>query len=181
MPRTLNDARLDEQERKALEDIEEHGLHILHVMPEGATPGWTYSVGLWNRYRHPEIVVFGLSREVGHHLLNHSADEIRAGRPFDAGKQYPDRLEGVDCAFRRVAHMWYYPFLGWAEWYYRDEDYPVVQCIWPDHEQHWPWEPAFRPDWAWAQPLLWHKDPEDARATELLDSMGLEFNPDGAV
>jgi hypothetical protein len=181
MPRTLDEAGLDEQERTALEDIERYGLHILHILPDGGTPGWSFSVGLWHRFRHPEVVVFGLAKDVGHHLLNHAADEIRAGRPFEAGKRYPDLLEGVDCAFRAVAPMWHHPFLGWADWYYGDEEYRALQCVWPDYEQHWPWEANFRPDWIWAQPLLWHTDPAPARAKELLDSMGIEFNSDGAA
>ena len=73
MPRTLQDPSLDAQERKALEDVQQHGLHLVHVLPNGDTPGWTYSIGLWHNYRHPELVVFGLSREVCHEVLNHAA------------------------------------------------------------------------------------------------------------
>lgn len=171
--RRSTDPELDEHERKAVQNVEIHGLHIIHVSADGDGPGWSYSVGLWRNYKHPELVVFGLNREVGHHLLNHAADEIRAGRPFVEEGEYADLLEGVRCMFRPVAPLWHYPLFGWAEWFYGDEEYPVLQCIWPDHDENWPWDPGFPRRWLWAQPLLWRTDVDDARMRDTLESMGL--------
>ena len=171
MPRTSHDPELDPHERKCVQDVEEHGLHVLNVLPGQDTPGWSYSVGLWRSYGHPEVVVFGLDDRVGHLLLNTIAGEIRAGRPFRADGEYDSVLEGYRCAFKPVATVWYGPFFGWASWFYRGDDYPVLQCVWPDKEHHWPWELAFREKWLWSQPLLWHTDHVEARATALLESL----------
>jgi hypothetical protein len=178
MVRTLNDPSLDEHERKAVEDVSRHGLHVVRVLPEGGTPGWAFSIGLWENYQHPEVVVFGLTPEVAHHLLNQVAEVVRIGGKFEPGSEYDDLLEGIRCTFKPVQSLWYHPFLGWADWFYEDSDYPVLQCIWPDHDQRYPWDPAFRADWVWAQPLLFHANLYDARATELIESLGLLRNPE---
>ena len=179
MPRALDDPGLDDAERKALADVSEFGLHVVLVLPEGDTPGWAYSVGLFHNFSHPEVVVFGLRREVAHHLLNHLADEIRAGNRFEPGGEYPDLLEGVRCTFREVSSIWNYPFLGWADWFYEGGEYPVLQCIWPDREQRYPWSDGFPAEWVLMQPLLFENDPEAARTTRLLQSMGLWRDPPG--
>jgi hypothetical protein len=173
MARKSTNPELGEAERRAVQDVEQHGLHILHVLPDARAPGWSYSVGLWRNYRHPELVVFGLSRDVSHDLLNHAGDEIRAGRPFVVDEKSAELLERVPCIFKPVAPLWHHPLFGWNNWFYRDEEYAVLQCIWPDHDQNWPWDEAFRPDWRWAQPLLWHEDRDAARMTATLATMGL--------
>ena len=33
------------------------------------------------------------------------------------------------------------------------------------------WELAFNPNWIWAQPLLFHEEPDTARTVELLQSV----------
>ena len=37
---------MDEYEQKALDDIEKHGCHVLHVMEEDNYPRFTYSIGI---------------------------------------------------------------------------------------------------------------------------------------
>ena len=67
--------------------------------------------------------------------------------------------------------VWYHHFLGYANWFYQGEDYPALQCIWPDKNSRFPWDPEFKPDWLWAQPLLFHDEPVAARTEELLKSL----------
>ena len=169
--RKLTDPGLDDHERKFLTNIEQYGLSITHVLPEGNSPGWSFSAGLYPRYGHPEIVVFGLNRDVAHWLVNHAADEIREGRPFVPGAEYEGLLEGVRCTFRPVASVWYDPFLGWARWYHGGDEFPVLQCIWPDHDGHYPWDDGFPEAWKCAQPLLFHSGAREARAEALLASV----------
>ena len=54
---------------------------------------------------------------------------------------------------------------------YKGQNYPALQCIWPDKSNRFPWEPDFNPNWLWAQPLLFHEQPANARADILLKSM----------
>ena len=61
--------------------------------------------------------------------------------------------------------------VGYARWFYEGDDFPVVQCIWPDKQQNYPWQSKFKAKWAWSQPFLFHGDPVSARAVELIESM----------
>jgi hypothetical protein len=47
-------------DQKFLKIIDEHGWHVMNVVPraEGSVHGWSYSTGLYYHYRHPEIVIF---------------------------------------------------------------------------------------------------------------------------
>jgi hypothetical protein len=172
MVRTLADADLDDNDRKMLHDIEEEGWHLIVIPEEDNTPGWAFTVGLHHTYKHPEIVVFGLPLEMLGQVIHSIGSEVKEGKAFEANQDYTDILEGVRCTFRPVCVTWYRSFLGYARWFYRGDNFPVLQCLWPDKEQHYPWERKFKEGWKWAQPLLYEEDMVEARAVDLLRSVG---------
>jgi hypothetical protein len=172
--RSLADDNLDDGDRKLLSDVERVGWHVVMIPEEDGEPGWSFSVGLYKTFRHPEIVVFGLPLELSGRVINSIGFDVKRENAFEAGKEYADILEDVLCTFRPVAQRWYRPFLGTAMWYYRGVNFPVYQCIWPDKKQHYPWHPKFKKEWLWAQPLLFESEPEPARVVRLLKSVGGE-------
>ena len=174
MVRSLADENLDDSDRKLLSDIDRIGWHVVMIPEEDGTPGWSFSVGFFQTFNHPEVVVFGLPLDLSGQVINGIGADIQKGKTFESGPEYPDILEGVLCTFRTVVRRWYRPFLGYAGWYYRGAAFPVLQCIWPDKEQHYPWQPEFQRAWSWAQPQLFELEPESARVVRLLESMGGE-------
>ena len=174
MVHSLADDNLDDSDRKLLADIDRVGWHVVMIPEEEGTPGWSFSVGLFKTFNHPEVVVFGLPLELSGQVINGIGADIQKGNTFESGQEYPEILEGVLCTFRMVARRWYRPFFGYAGWYYQGHEFPVLQCIWPDRQQHYPWQPEFKQAWLWAQPLLFESEPEPARAVRLLESMGGE-------
>ena len=167
---------LDEADRRILENVNEHGWHVALVLEQGTTPGWGYSIGFYHTFRHPEVVVFGLPKDLAHSVINFVGDDIKAGKRFESGKQYAELLDGVLCTLQRVEKVWYRPFLGRAIAFYNGEAFPVLQCVWPDKDQNYPWDPKYRSDWLWAQPLLFHSDPTKANAKGLLRSTGMSLD-----
>ncbi len=174
MVRALTDDNLDDSDRKLLSDIDRVGWHVVMIPQQDGTPGWSFSVGLSKTFNHPEVVVFGLPLELSGQVINGIGADIKKGKSFESGQEYAGILESVLCTFRPVVRRWYGPFLGYAEWYYRGPEFPVLQCIWPDKQQHYPWQPEFKQAWLWAQPLLFEPEPEPARVVRLLESMGGE-------
>jgi hypothetical protein len=172
MVRTLADANLDDNDRKLLQDIQDEGWHIVGIPPEDGTPGWAFTVGLYHSFKHPEIVVFGLPIELLGQVIGGIGSDVKEGKAFELSKEYEEILEGVRCTFRPVLECWYRSFLGYARWFYRGSQFPVLQCLWPDKEQHYPWEPKFKEAWKWAQPLLYEEDMVEARAVDLMRSVG---------
>ena len=174
MVRSLTDDNLDGSDRKLLSDIDRVGWHVVMILEEDGTPGWSFSVGLFETFKHPEVVVFGLPLELSGQVINGIGADIQKGKTFESGQEYPEILDGVLCTYRPVLRQWYRPFLGYAMWYYRGLEFPVLQCIWPDKQQHYPWQPEFKKAWLSAQPLLYELEPEAARVVRLLDAMSGE-------
>lgn len=156
---------------KLLADVQEYGWHVVKILEKDDTPGWAFSIGLYKNFHHPEIVVFGLNEDLMHYLINDIGEEVREGKTFQVGGLYPDLIESYACTFKPVNQVWYRDFLGYANWFYENQNYPVLQCIWPDRSSRFPWEPEFNEDWLWAQPLLFRDEPESARTADLLRSI----------
>ena len=157
-------------DKKLVADVKEYGWHVVKILEKDETPGWAFSVGLYKNFNHPEIVVFGLNDEVAHFLINAIGDEVRAGKRFADGL-YSDLIDTYSCTFKPVHPVWYHDFLGYANWFYGGQNYPALQCIWPDKSRRFPWEPEFNPNWVWAQPLLFNEEKDSARTVALLESM----------
>jgi hypothetical protein len=172
--RTLADEGLDDGDRKLLSDVDQVGWHVVMIGEEAGVPGWSFSIGLFKTFNHPEIVVFGLPLTLSGQVINLIGDEIKRGARFEPGLEYTEILEGVLCTFRPVNPRWYRPFLGYAMWFYQGAEFPALQCIWPDKQHHFPWHPDFKPAWLWAQPLLFEQEPRLARVGRLLASLGGE-------
>jgi Domain of unknown function (DUF4262) len=158
-------------DEKLLADVKEYGWHVLKILDKDEAPGWAFSVGLYKNFNHPEIIVFGFDEDLSHSVINTIGEEVRSGKKFVVDALYKDLIETYSCTFRPVNEVWYYHFLGYANWFYQGQGYPSLQCIWPDKNERFPWHPEFNPNWLWAQPLLFHEEPESARVVALLESM----------
>lgn len=158
-------------DEKLLADVKEYGWHVVKILEKDDTPGWAFSVGLYKNFAHPEIVVFGLDGDLMHYIINVIGDDVREGKTFEIDGLYPDLIDSYSCTFKPVNQTWYYDFLGYANWFYQNQNYSVLQCIWPDTNGRFPWEPEFTEHWLWAQPLLFRHEPESARTADLLRSM----------
>ncbi len=169
-----HDPRCYVSEQKILDDVAQYGWHVMKVLEKADSPGWAYSIGLYRTFHHPEIVVFGLNGDLMHAIINFIGADVSSGKRFEQDTKYPDLIETYLCTFKTVSVGWYYPFLGYANWFYKGMDYPVLQCIWPDKKSLYPWDADFNPDWVYAQPLLFHHEPIAARTTAWLRSMNID-------
>lgn len=141
-------------QKKLLEDVGENGLHIAHVPETDELPEYSYTVGMWHSFEQPEVVVFGLPKDVADELLNALADDAAEGKTFLAGSKhdgvlvgYPARFLGVP-AEQATTHL---PLVAWA---YEDAATPAVQLVWPDKQGRWPWDPDVRQGFAAQQPVI---------------------------
>jgi len=150
--------RFDETERRVVENVKTYGFHVWHVSPSACDDGFSYTVGLFDSYGHPEIVIFGQKVDWRKSMIDFIVEEIREGKRFETGELYPDLIEGFYCRFDFItSDSSYRDFLGWDLWYYgtakrRLERVPVLQLVWPDMQGVFPDSSAF--DNAYRQPLL---------------------------
>jgi hypothetical protein len=164
----------DEVEARVRYDIQQHGWHVVLVPPEGASPGWAHTIGLHERFAHPELLVFGSEPRQLAALLNALGERVRSGVRFAAGTRDDGVLQGLGFAFRSVAKRWLAVFLGNAAWHYRSEDFGVLQGFWPDPAGRFPWDAGCARDVASEQPLLEHAELHRALPGALLEALRRE-------
>jgi len=148
---------LTPEQRQILDDVEEFGLHIVSVPEDGQAPGFSFSIGMWESFDHPEVVVFGLPDEVAVELLNGVADEVSEGKTFPAGTKHDGLLQDYPVQFVEVPNAAVREFLATAVWAYDGADFPAVQLVWPDKQGRWPWDAGVREGFRGMQPVLGRK------------------------
>lgn len=144
----------DPLEQTILDNVEEYGWHINAIPEDDEGPAFAYSIGMYRKLAHPEIIMIGQRIENMHGIINHIGDLIRAGQRFEDGGIYPGVLEGYDVCFRLVAREHYPDYFGYTRWFYNGDDFPVLQCIWPSRSGLFPWDSTVRAAFRGRQPLL---------------------------
>lgn len=169
LPKCSND-----NDKQVVNDVQQFGLHVVKVLEQGGTPGWAFSIGLYHNYDQPEIIIIGLNRKLMHSMLNEIANWVKSGQTLQVGTFYSGLLEGYSCTFKEVQPKWIDPFLGYALWFYQKRAFPVLQCLWPDKQNRYPWEATFVDGDLELQPLLYEPDPAKARVVNILATMKID-------
>ena len=139
-------------------DVERSGFHLGVIPPEAGTPGWAFTIGLGERFDHPELLAFAPDPEFLGRLVATLARRVGRGDRFEAGRSYAEVLADREVAMRAVERTWYAPFLGNVAWHYGSEDFDALQCYWPDGAGLFPWDEDFDPKWRDDQPLLYLRE-----------------------
>jgi hypothetical protein len=150
---------LEPADRKLLDDVDEFGVHIVHVPDDEEGPGYSFTIGLWHTFEQPEIVVFGMPEDVAHDLLNSLADDAAENKKFVADSRHDEVLVGYPVRFLAVPAERYAEYLGAAVWAYEGTAFPCVQLVWPDKQGRWPWDAGTRDGFAASQPVLGRSSP----------------------
>ena len=145
---------MDQYEQKALDDINETGCHILHVMEEGDYPRFTYSIGIEKTTSQPDLIITGLKQELSIWIINEYNRRIKEGEIFKPTKYYNDFLGEFDVTFVEVKKEHYKEYLGWGLWYNKGDDFKVLQLVYPSTSGIQPWDKEATDDFIWFQPLL---------------------------
>ena len=156
MMRSMREVTADLQpsERRILDDIEEHGVHFVHVAENEDRPGFSSTVGFWHSFEQPEVIVFGMPPEVARDLLDVIADEASEGKTFLAGSQHEGLLQHYAVRFLEVPVSLHGEYFGAASWAYEGGEFRAVQLVWPDKQGRWPWSEGVREVFRECQPLL---------------------------
>src|SRR5690606_24619821 len=115
MVRTVGE---DQREQKVIDDIATHGWHCVNIMADGELPPYSFSVGLFHSYGHPELIIFGLRADVAHQILTIAADAAKRGAPLDLTQPTDELLNNYSCCFVQVPITEYHDNVGYCRWYY---------------------------------------------------------------
>jgi hypothetical protein len=150
-------SNFDAGDRKVLEDITRFGWHVVGVLADESGPAFSFTIGLLHQYGHPEILIAGLEAATMHPLLNQAGRLIKSGAKFADGSRSDDLLDGFPVELRSVHPAWYRDYLGYACWFYLGDDFPCLQCVWPDKKRRFPWDAKFERSLLPLQPALWKR------------------------
>ena len=152
----FKDRKLDANDRKFIKNVEKYGWTVMNIKDEPGKTGWSYTVGLFEHYSHPEVIIFGMEVDNRHRILNWIGDNAKKGNTFTAETEHDWVLNNYNCWSKPVQKKWYCDLLGYARWFYRtqeeDDNFPCVQAFWPDKHGHYPWQHEYGFS---VQPLLY--------------------------
>lgn len=159
------EASFRQAERSAtiLTDIRNFGYHKIGVFSEkGTNVSYSYTVGLFHSYEHPEVAVFGLEFDVEFAILDTINDLIANGKRFEHGGWSQEVLEGMPVRFLDFSRDLYPYYFGQSIDFYRSDHFPALTVTWPDKSGRFPWSDS-SPDWlSQRQPKVWSEVPGTA-------------------
>ena len=135
-------------------DIEKYGLSVIIIEATEYLPSFAYSIGLWQKFRHPEIICFGLTIETLGALINDAADLVKDGQTIETNKTYNNFFENSKAEFLKVDSRNLSDYFGTAIDFYDTKDFPTLQLVWTDRNNKFPWESDFEEEFIYRQPLL---------------------------
>lgn len=140
--------------RDIKKDIEEYGLHVVMIPASDYLPSFAFSIGLVERYGHPEVICFGLPQQTAHTVVNGIAEMVKEGQVLQPYADNHDIFEGGRATFLPVDPRNLRDYFGSAIHYYGHADFPALELIWTDRQGRYPWEEEFEEDFEYIQPLL---------------------------
>ena len=147
-------SKKDEANKEILENIDKYGLTVRYVFDNKENFQFSYSIGLYKTYQHPEIIMIGLKQELMHIIINNLAEDIKNGKRYDAYSWSPDVLDGFECYFIEVDKANYDEYVGGNLWLYNGNEFPLLQCIYPTVKGIYPWEKEWPGNIKNLQPIL---------------------------
>lgn len=145
-------------QKKLAADIERVGWAAIGVMPTKDDPidPFTYTIGLWRGFDHPELIITGMRHETAHALLTDFVERIEKGESFEASRDYPETIRGRNtmytASFRQLSQGHRSENMRAAAWWNGQEDFPALQLVWPDPTGKFPWDEGY--DKQFIQPVL---------------------------
>lgn len=119
--------------QKIANNVLTRGYHLINVLGDARTeqPTVTYSVGLFHTFRHPEIVMFGIAKELSNVVLDTLIKNlvIEQKQNFIAGETYRG-LTNRPAEFTIIPQNLVDAHLTGCRWFYSNNEFPVFECIW---------------------------------------------------
>jgi hypothetical protein len=118
-------------------NIQRHRWLVFSVAGD-TQPLYSYTVGLFETFGHPEVVLSGLDIDLAQTLLNDIGSTVAQGMVRKPEELYDDILNDYPCLFKAVPVTVYEQYFGRALVFYAETAFPVLQCLWPDALKRFP-------------------------------------------
>ncbi len=141
---------------KVIRDVIEYKCHIIGIPQDEQGPGYSFSIGLYLHFNHPEIVIFGLDHEIAAAAINEICVLVEKGHRFQNKETTNELFNDIGAMLIDVNPKFYKEYFGTALWFYRSigDKFPVLQIVWPDKLGRFPWDSSFDEKSKHLQPIL---------------------------
>ena len=124
-------------------NIAEYGLQVISVSGSDYTPQFCYSIGLFETYKQPVIICFGLPEKLWHEKINDVADLMKNGEQIKTNTNYEIIFSESRAEFLQVDNRNIDDYFGAALNYYETIKFSALQLNWTDTNDKFPWEDNF--------------------------------------
>jgi hypothetical protein len=149
----------------ALDDIAEFGWQAMLIKGSNSDR-FAYSVGIYDMFGFPELIVVGLPEETAHSAMQYALEAMQNGVDLTVGR-HREIVGDVEVMFRPVDDRWKGHVMCRADWFYSGEPFPALQLIYPDIENRFQDEEGFNE--YFRQPMLASEIHEGTREREFWD------------
>ena len=133
----------NESDQTLLANVKNYGWHACHIFGDETGPEFSYSIGFYLSYGHPEILIVGLPSKAAHSVLAAVFDRISKGQVYVDGS-IADDISPCKFLFRSFNPIHYIEYMGIATWFYASlfppDLFPTLQLVWPDKNGFYPWD-----------------------------------------
>ena len=119
--------------------VAEHGWMAMGIF--GSAP-YSYTVGMWQTWAHPELVIAGIDPAIAKGLLDNAVTLVEQGQDLTDGIDRDEIAEGFAARFRLVTRT--VASFAVSDRFYGGMSAPRLQLIWPDPSGRWPGEAGVR-------------------------------------
>ncbi|HXC38996.1 MAG TPA: DUF4262 domain-containing protein [Burkholderiales bacterium] len=142
--------------QKLADHVAEYGWHCVNVPAEKDAAQYSYTVGLYKSYKHPELIIFGLPALAGYLVMQKLVGSILRGRPLNLAAPADMLFEGPPCQIVRVPVLKYDRYASICREYYKGYGFPLYQIVWPTLNGQFPWDEDAPQSLRNNQPVLGH-------------------------
>ena len=155
IPTIETERMLEQDKEQILRQVCDHQCSVICIEGDDDTPPFGFSIGLWQQFRHPEILISGLEHTIAHPFVNACRDAVKAGHIMSPGHSYGGLLAPPHRAAMQMVHPDHLEaYMSAATWFYEGSEFPVLQAFWPDVQGRFPWDPECGLGAAMRQPRL---------------------------
>ena len=151
MPQSLTEATCDfrqhipnhipmTSEEQILKDIKNFGWHAMAVHGNDDHLTYLYTIGLYKTFGFPELFISGLEAPEAFKRIKEIIESLKSGKQIQPKAENIGITSNTYCYFDYVDKTTYNAFFSRAVWFYQNNDFPILQYVWPDRWHCYPWQ-----------------------------------------
>ncbi|MBP8183025.1 MAG: hypothetical protein A3G29_09340 [Burkholderiales bacterium RIFCSPLOWO2_12_FULL_64_99] len=143
-----------EEGEQVLENIATYGWHCVHIPQMGHQLAFTYTIGLYHSYKHPELLVYGANAKAACAMIKYVGTAARDDEALDLDQPTDKLMDGHSCVFVEVPYLNLPQRIEHGLWFYEGVSFPLRQIVFTSNQGLFPWHPESSVRFRASQPLL---------------------------